>query len=577
MNEEAAVNSGNETTKSLERHTPGDISKQAIEVVASNSGNSALTDSTIMESCPGVNLQRTALLLTLEDWTSIRWLHFREGRSTRWIAKEFQISRNTVTKYLEKPDARKYTLNQSRAKPVADQWRSRIEQIIESDKQAPRKQRHTARRIYNRLVEEEGYSGSERTIRLVVADLKNKPAAKASIPLVFQPGLDAQVDFGESYADIDGQRVKLHGFEMRLNYSRKKFIQYFPSTDKEAFLEGHVRAFAYFGGVVARLSYDNLSAGVAHVGQGKQRVLTDEFQQLKGYYNFKTNFCQPGIEGAHEKGGVESGIGFSRRNWMVPVPAFDSLAQLNDYILQKCSKDEERQVDGEAQTIGAAWQTEQPMLLPLTARPFDPAVTHRGLVDNYCTVALKESHYSVPPKYVGKALTMRAYWDRLEITDGLTLVATHPRTYKKDEYILKPEHYLDLLEKRPHAVPYALPLVQHNWPQGYWEVYQKMVEEVGPGPAGRDFIRILRSHVKYGAELVGNAIKESALVGSASADFIIATIDRARLTSMVPEVIDIDTYTQLAGVKVLIYPEPAQYHALVPSEGGIACDNQCVA
>ena len=126
---------------------------------------------------------------------------------------------------------------------------------------------------------------------------------------MFQPGLDAQVDFGESYADIGGQRVKFHGFEMRLNYSRKKFIQYFPSTDKEAFLEGHVRAFAYFKGVVGRFSYDNLSAGVAQVGKGKDRTLTQEFKELKGYYNFKTNFCQPGIEGAHEKTHLSIALG----------------------------------------------------------------------------------------------------------------------------------------------------------------------------------------------------------------------------------------------------------------------------
>jgi hypothetical protein len=410
-----------------------------------------------------------------------------------------------------------------------------------------------------------------------VAELKNKPAAKASIPLVFHPGSDAQVDFGESYADIDGQRVKLHGFEIRLNYSRKKFIQYFPSTDKEAFLEGHVRAFAYFKGVVSRLSYDNLSAGVAHVQKGKDRILTEEFKQLKGYYNFKTNFCQPGIEGAHEKGGVESGIGFSRRNWMVPVPAFDSIAQLNDYILKKCLEDEERQVDGESQTIGQAWETEQPTLLPLPARPFDPAVNHRGLVDNYCTVPLKDSHYSVPAKYVGKGLTIRAYWDRLEITDGLVVVAEHPRTYKKDEYILQPEHYLDLLERRPHAVPYARPLVQHAWPDGYWEFYQKMAQDIGPGPAGRDFVRILRSHVKYGAELVGNAIKESKQLGSASADFVIARVDRARLIAMVPEDTDIDSYPQLAGIKVTICPSPEQYHTLLAAQRGADNDNERIA
>lgn len=523
----------------------------------------ALLNSTIMVQCPIVDLEKKAPVLTLEDWTAIRWLHFREKKSVRWIAKEFRISRKTVAKYLEKPDAPRYTLSQSRAKPVADQWRTRIEEILEGDKDAPRKQRHTARRIFVRLVDEAGYSGSERTIRHMVAELKNKPAAKASVPLLFRPGLDGQVDFGESYADIGGQRVKLHGFEMRLNYSRKKFVQYFPSTDKEAFLEGHVRAFEHFNGVVERLSYDNLGAAVAQVGQGKVRVLTQEFKALKGYYNFETNFCKPGKEGAHEKGGVESGIGFSRRNWMVPVPKFDSIGKLNEYILLKCLEDEQRTVDGEDQTIGQAWEKERPRLLPLPARPFDPVVHHGGLVDNYCTVQLKDSHYSVPAKFVGRGLTINAYWDRLEITDGLTVVAKHPRTYQKDEYVLQPEHYLDLLERRPHAVPYARPLLQHAWPKGYWEFYQKMVQDVGPGPAGRDFIRILKCHVKYGAELVGNAIKESQQLGSVSADFVIALIDRKRMTVLVPEATDIEAHPHLAGIKVTMCPTPEQYRALL--------------
>jgi transposase len=554
-----------------------DISEGATAGAPTDSEMGAVMASTIKVPCPTANLEKKNSLLTLEDWTSIRWLHFREGKSVRWIAKEFKISRKTVAKYMAKPDAPRYTLSESRAKPVAEQWRSRIEEILERDKGAPRKQRHTARRIFDRLVAEAGYSGSERTLRRLVADIKNKPAAKASIPLLFDPGRDGQVDFGESYADIAGQRLKLQGFEMRLNYSRKKFIQYFPSTDKEAFLEGHVRAFEYFGGVAGRLSYDNLSAGVAQVGQGKDRILTREFKELKGYYNFKTNFCQPGEEGAHEKGGVESGIGFSRRNWMVPVPGFDSLTELNAYIRQKCMEDEKRVVEGEEQTIGEAWQKEQPLLLPLPERPFDPAVTHGGLVDNYCTVTLKHSHYSVPAKYVGKGLTIRAYWDQVKITDGLQVIAEHPRTYNKDEYILRPEHYLDLLERRPHAVPYARPLLQHAWPEGYWEFYQKMVATVGPGQAGRDFIRILRSHVKYGAELVGKAIVESARLGFASADFVIALVDRTRVTTMAPETTDIDAYPNLAGIRVTMCPAPEQYQALVAVKGENIDDNERIA
>jgi hypothetical protein len=192
-----------------------------------------------------------------------------------------------------------------------------------------------------------------------------------------------------------------------------------------------------------------------------------------------------------------------------------------------------------------------------------------ALVDNYSTVTLKSSHYSVPAKYVGKGLTIRAYWDRVLISDGFTLVAEHPRTYQKDEYVLQPEHYLDLLERRPHAIPYARPLVQHAWPEGYWDFYQKMVAANGPGQAGRDFVRVLRSHVKYGAGLVGDAIKKALQFGSASADFVIATIDRERSISVAPDATDIAAYPLLAEFKVTISPAPEVYHTLVSADGGI--------
>ncbi|NJL70846.1 MAG: IS21 family transposase [Candidatus Competibacteraceae bacterium] len=320
---------------------------------------------------------------------------------------------------------------QERARwPTTGPWHEQVAEIIEEDKKAPRKQRHTAKRIFERL-KERGYEGSERSIRQIVATLKNKPSSDAFVPLLFAPGKDAQVDFGESYADIGGQRVKLHGFEMRLNFSRKKFVMFFPSTDKEAFLEGHVRAFQYFQGVVDRISYDNLSAAVAHIGKGKDRSLTSEFKQLKGFYNFKTNFCTPGEDGAHEKGGVENGVGFARRNWMVPVPKFDSIDELNADILSKCQADDKRTVEGQQQTIAQAFAEEHTHLLVLPARPFDPAVQQQGSVDSYCTVQLKNNHYSVPPQYVGKILTIRSYWNRVEITTGLEKIAEHPRSYGK--------------------------------------------------------------------------------------------------------------------------------------------------
>lgn len=521
-----------------------------------------LTGEQIMLSCPIADLEKTTSMLTLDDWQSLRWLHFREGKSVRWISRHFGLSRQTVTKHLNEPDAPRYRFGKPRDRPTTGPWIEQIKAIIEQDKDAPRKQRHTAKRIFERLVER-GYDGSERSIRQLVAELKNKPAAKASIPLLFAPGKDAQVDFGESYADIGGKRVKLQGFEMRLNFSRKLFVMFFPSTDKEAFMEGHVRAFQYFQGVVQRISYDNLGAAVAQVGKGKNRTLTKEFRELKGYYNFDTNFCQPGEVGAHEKGGVESGVGFARRNWLVPVPQFESIDELNTFLLGKCQADDFRTVDGQQQTIGQAFLAEQPHLLPLPPRPFDPCVQQPGTVDSYCTVPFKCNHYSVPPLYVGKILTVRSYWNRVEITTGQEFVTEHPRCYGKDEFILRPEHYLDLLEKRPNSVPYARPLVQHEWPAGYWPFYQKMVESLGPSQAGKDFISLLRCHVKYGGDVVSAALNEAVELKTANINIIIAAIDRQRFQATPSEPTDLTNHPELASHCVVMIPDPSQYTALM--------------
>jgi transposase len=184
----------------------------------------ALTAETIMVSCPHQDLDGKTSLLELDSWQSIRWLHFREGKSVRWISKEFGIARRTISKYLEKPDAPRYMLNKPRQKPVTGPWRENIEKILVADKTAPRKQRHTAKRIFERL-KEAGYEGSERAVRQMVAGIKNKPATAASVPLVFQPGKDAQVNFGESYAKLGGEEVKLHGFEMRFGRTLSNLLR----------------------------------------------------------------------------------------------------------------------------------------------------------------------------------------------------------------------------------------------------------------------------------------------------------------------------------------------------------------
>ncbi|MBX9688741.1 MAG: IS21 family transposase, partial [Candidatus Obscuribacterales bacterium] len=356
----------------------------------------------IMVASPKVRARKPWVLMIDDDvWHAIRLLHYRQGKSKKWIAQEFGLSRNTVAKYLEQADPPAYTIRQPRAKPVADKWGEHVRLILAEDQDAPRKQKHTAKRIFDRLVSEHGYTGSERTIRNLVASLRQNGSSRSFVPLVFEPGKDAQVDFGEAYVDIDGVRTKLYGFEMRLNYSRRKFQMYFFSPNMESFLEAHVRAFEFFGGVPERISYDNLGLAVVSIGKGRNRKLTKSFKQLLGYYAFSANFCTPGKQGAHEKGGVESGIGYSRRNWMVPVPKCHSLDELNDVLLQKCRDDGTRTVAGQKQSIDEAFAIERTVLLPLPAAAFDTGVRKNACcVDAYQTVIFDGNRYSVPTQFV---------------------------------------------------------------------------------------------------------------------------------------------------------------------------------
>jgi transposase len=503
-------------------------------------------------------------MIDQDAWASIRLLHLRQGKSKSWIARELGIARNTVAKYLKDCEAPKYRVTQPRGRPVSDKWREHVRKILEDDRDAPHKQKHTAKRIYDRLVAEHQFTGSQRTVRALVADIKNKPGAKAGLPLQFGPGKDAQVDFGESYADIAGVRTKLQVFELRLNYSRKKFVMAVMSANMESFMEAHVRAFEFLGGVPERLTYDNLGLAVVQVGKGKQRTLTKKFKELKGFYAFESNFCTVGLEGAHEKGGVEGGIGFSRRNWMVPVPKVESLEELNAILERRCVSDGKRTVAGETETIDAAFEREKPALLALQERRFDPGTARGGAIpDSYQTVVYESNRYSVPNKCVGKPLRVRAYMDKLVFATGIEVVAEHRRTYEKHSYVLAPEHYLDQLERKPHAVPYARPLLQTEWPEGYWSFYKRLVDERGASDGGKDFIRILRCHMQHGAMLTAQAIRECASLGRISADAVLQVVGQVKLAKSVQcQPLSLDEHPSLREYSVQLQ-ETNEYQILI--------------
>jgi len=299
-----------------------------------------------------------------------------------------------------------------------------------ADKDVPRKQRHTARRVWQRLVAEHDATLAEVTVSRYVAHRRIElglDQREVSIPQTHLAGAEAEVDFGEFYATIAGVVIKLWMFVMRLSHSGKAFHVAFGTQAQEAFLEGHVLAFEYFGGVPGRVRYDNLKPAVIRVLKGRDRTESERFTALRSHYGFDSFFCRPGIAGAHEKGGVEGEIGRFRRRHLVPVPKAASLAAVNELIAAGDLLDDARVITGRPITIGAAFTIEAATLMPLPGEAFDPARLLEARVDNRARVSVRQCFYSVPARYAGRRLPVRLAALTVDIYDGAKLVARHER------------------------------------------------------------------------------------------------------------------------------------------------------
>jgi transposase len=312
-------------------------------------------------------------MISVEQRERIRRAYFVEGKSIRQIARELKCSRPTVRKAIGSPEPAAYTLTISRPAPVLGPYKERIKELLAENQRLPRKQRYTGHKIYQ-TIRQEGYAGSESTVRGYITGLRQtKKRQQVYLPLEFDPGTDAQVDWGEGVAIIAGERVTVQLFYMRLCYSRKLFMMAFPNQKQEAFFEGHVQAFHHFQGVPQRISYDNLKVAVLRILEGRNRHEQESFVVFRSHYLFESRFCTPGQ--GNEKGRVEKGVGYGRRNFMVPLPNVASFEALNEHLLAQCVTDDQRRVDRQPVTIGKAWEMEKPHLLPLPERDFDCCVT----------------------------------------------------------------------------------------------------------------------------------------------------------------------------------------------------------
>lgn len=442
--------------------------------------------------------------------------YYNENKSIRWIARTLGISRQTVRKYCEgntHPDVRKDYHREPTV--VTDDVEAFILECFKEDEdEGLSKQEHTAKRIYDRLVDEKGFSGGESTIRKAVSHLKAEHAVppQADIPLEYDPGDAIQIDWGECTAYIDNVKTKLMFFCGRLCYSCDIFVQAFYSQNLESFLEAQQLMFDYFGGIPRRLIFDNAKVAVKE-GFGLHAKATDGYAAFAAHYAFQTDFCN--IASGNEKGLVENLVGYARRNFMVPVPRVESLTQLNQDFLMACRKYRaNHKVESRTETVATAYVNELRYLHAIPAYRFDTSRTATPRVNDYSLVKFDKNAYSVPVKYLQKEVTVKGYANDVHIMYDGKLIASFQRTYGSGKTSYRLEHYIDLLERKPRSVFQARPVRE--------TVAQELLEWGKLLPGGNnEMVKLLRLCVDHGEDKI-LSIKETLPKG------IVPTVDLIR-------------------------------------------------
>jgi transposase len=455
-------------------------------------------------------------MLPVDERERIRRAYYVEHKPKRQIARELGHARTTVDKALTDPAGAGYHLNQPRPAPVLGPVKAQIDAWLIENETLPRKQRYTSHLIFQKLRTEHGFTGGESTVRGYISRERQRQRRPAVfLPLEFDPGQDAQVDWGEAEVELAGERVTVQLFVMRLCYSRRLFVMAFPTQKQEAFFEGQVQAFHAFGGVPHTLTYDNLGSAVTRVLVGRDREVNPRFIAFRSHYLFASRFCTPG-EG-HEKGGVEHGVGYARRNFLAGCPAFASFEALNAHLRAACEADERRQPDGWTRSIGAAFADERPHLQPLPAHDFAWCVSRPVALNPYSQVTFETNRYSVPVEAARPHLTLKAYPFRIEVWDDTQLLTTHPRSYQRDQDVFDPQHYLALLEQRPGAFEHARPLREwrKTWPAVYEALLTHLRSRESEPRSVREFVLILKLHRDYPAAEIAQAIQQALSLGRA--------------------------------------------------------------
>ena len=498
--------------------------------------------------------------MEMEMWARVRRKVLVEGQSKRRVMREEGLAWDTLRKMLEHSAPPGYRQSAARPKRKLGEHWEWMRQVLTADKQLPRKQRHTAKRVWDRLKSERGFTGGYTIVKEAVVEI-SRCSQEVFMPLTQKPGT-MQMDFGEALARLGGKLCKIHFAVFALPYSDAVYLRAYQRECTECFWDGHVRALEYFGGVPLEITYDNMRVAVSQIiGGGKERKLTTGFLQLQSHYLFESRFCRAARP--NEKGVVEGMVKFCRSNFLVPVPEAADLEGLNNLLEQKCREDLQRRVRGQQRIKAALLEEELKVFRALPPVAFEAALKAPRISNSLSLVRFDDNDYSVPVAYAHRAVTVKGWCQEVVIYCGPERIARHRRVWESEQVVLEPVHYLALLERKPGALDHAKPLAGLELPKCF-EVLRRRLEAERAGDGTRQYIKVLRLLERHPMGALRQAVEQALAIGAINSDVVAQFL--APQTNWQHTVFRLDGHPHLRGVKIDA-PDVRAYGKLLAAGG----------
>jgi transposase len=479
----------------------------------------------------------------VEVYAAVRQYVLLEGHSRREAASVFGLSRDTIAKMCRFSVPPGYQRSKPPEKPKLGPLTPVIDAILASDRSAPPKQRHTAKRIFERLRAEYGYAGGYTVVKDYVR-LQRVRMKEAFVPLAHPPG-HAQVDFGQCIGIIGGVRTVMHVFCFDLPHSDAPFVKAYPAETTEAFLDGHVSAFAFFGGVPLSILYDNTKLAVARILGDGRRTRTRAFTELVSHFLFRDRFGRPGK--GNDKGKVEGLVKYTQRAFMTPLPHAPSFAALNAALAERCRARQSERARRHQETIGERLVRDVAALSGIPEGLFEPCEKKPAKVSSTGLARYRMNDYSVPTRFAFQNVLVKGFVDEVVIVAGAEIIARHQRIYDRDQFVFDPKHYLALLEQKPGALDQAAPLQSWTLPEGFQRIRRLLEGRMG-NRGKKEFIQILRLMEVFEEAIVAAAVVDAMQLGAIGFDavkqFVLARVERR------PARLDLTRYPYLPTTEV---------------------------